>query len=53
MPAKLLQSCQTLCDTMDYNQSGASVPVIVLARILEWVVSGVALSSRGSSQPRN
>ena len=38
MPAKLLQSCQTLCDTMDYNQSGASVPGIVQARILEWVV---------------
>ena len=38
MPAMLLQSCQTLCDTMDYNQSGASVPGMVQARILEWVV---------------
>ena len=50
MPAKLLQSCQTLCDTMDYNQSGASVPGIVQARILEWVTIPF---SRGPSPPRD
>ena len=45
MCAKLLQSCLTLCNPMDYI-----VPGILQARILEWVAFHF---SRGSSQPRN
>ena len=36
--AKLLQSCLTLCDPMDYIPPGPSVHGILQARILEWVV---------------
>ena len=43
------QSCQTLCDPMDYSSPGSPVHGILQARILEWVV---ILFSRGSSQPR-
>ena len=42
---KVTQSCQTLCDLMDYSVHG-----ILQARILEWVAFSF---SRGSSQPRN
>ena len=42
---KLVQSCLTLCDPMDYTVHG-----ILHARILEWVVFPF---SRGSSQPRD
>jgi len=35
--AKLLQSCLTLCDPIDGTPLGSSVPVILQARILEWV----------------
>ena len=34
---KLLQSCPTLCDPMDCNPLGFSVPGILQARTLEWV----------------
>ena len=37
MCAKLLQSCLTLCDPMDYNPPSSSVHGILQARILEWV----------------
>ena len=33
-----LQSCLTLCDTMDHGLPGSSVHGILQARILEWVV---------------
>ena len=42
---KVVQSCPTLCDPMDYMVHG-----ILLARILEWVAFRF---SRGSSQPRD
>ena len=42
---KVVQSCPTLCDPMDYT-----VPGILQARILEWVAFPF---SRGSSQPRD
>ena len=42
---KAVQSCLTLCDSMDYTVHG-----ILQARILEWV--GIPFS-RGSSQPRD
>ena len=35
--AKLLQSCPTLCDTIDGNPPGYPVPGILQARTLEWV----------------
>ena len=35
--AKLLQSCLTLRDPMDYSLPGSSVPGIFQARVLEWV----------------
>ena len=37
MHAKLLQSCQTLCNPMDSSPPGSSVHGILQARILEWV----------------
>ena len=48
--AKLLQSCPTLCNPMDYSPPGFSVHGILQTRILEWVA---ILSSRESSQPRD
>ena len=50
MGVKSLQSCQTLCNPMDYSPPGSSVPETLQARILEWVTRP---SSRGSSQPRD
>ena len=35
--AKLLQSCQTLCDPIDGSPPGSAVPGILQARTLEWV----------------
>ena len=35
--AKSLQSCPTLCDTIDGSPPGSSIPRILQARILEWV----------------
>ena len=48
--AKSLQSCLTLCHTMDCSLPGCSVHGILQARILEWVAIP---SSRESSQPRD
>ena len=35
--AKLLQSCPTLCDTIDDSPPGSPIPGIVQARTVEWV----------------
>ena len=35
--AKSLQSCLTLCDSIDGSPPGSSVPGILQAKILEWV----------------
>ena len=35
--AKLLQSCQTLCNPIDSSPPGSSIPGILQARTLEWV----------------
>ena len=35
--AKSLQSCPTLCDTIDSSPPGSPVPGILQARTLEWV----------------
>ena len=48
--AQLLQSCLTLCDTMDHSPRGSYVHGILQARILEWVA---VPSSRESSQPKD
>ena len=45
-----LQSCLTLCHTMDHSLSGSSFHWILQARILEWTAMP---SSRGSSWPRD
>ena len=48
--AKLLQSCLTLCDSMDCNLLDSSVQGILQARILEWFTMPLC---RGSSWPRD
>ena len=48
VPAKLLQSCPSLCDPMNCSPPGSSVSGLLQAGILEWVVM---MSSRGSSRP--
>ena len=35
--AKSLQSCPTLCSTIDSSPPGSSIPKVLHARILEWV----------------
>ena len=48
--ARLLQSCPTLCNPMDWSPPGSSVCGILQARILEWVAKP---SCRGSFQSRD
>ena len=48
--AKSLQSCPTLCDSMDCSPPGSSVHRVLQASILEWVNVS---SSRGSTWPRD
>ena len=48
--AKSLQSCPTLCDSMNCGPPGSSVHGILQARILELVAMP---SSRRSSPPRD
>ena len=50
VPAKSLQSCPTLFDSMDYSPPGSSVHGILQPRILEWIARP---SSRGSSRHRD
>ena len=49
MRAKSLQSCPTLCNSMDYSPPDSSVHGILQERILEWVAIPF---SRGPSQPK-
>ena len=37
LAAKSLQSCPTLCDPIDGNPPGSTIPGILQARTLEWV----------------
>ena len=46
----VIQSCLTLCNSMDYSPSGSSAHRILQARIPEWVAIPF---SRRSSQPRD
>ena len=48
--AKSLQSCLTLCDSVDCSPPGSSIHGILQARILAWVAMP---SSSGSSRPRD
>ena len=48
--AKLLQSCPTLCNSVDCSPPGSSVRGILQARVLEWVTMPFF---RGSSWPRD
>ena len=50
MHAKLLQSCATLCDPMDYSLPVFSLHGPLQVRILKWFAMP---SSRGSSRPRD
>ena len=50
LSAKLLQSCPTLCNSMDCSLPGPNVHGILQPRILEWVAMP---SSRGSFLPRD
>ena len=50
MCAKLLQSCLTLCNSMDCSLPGSSVHGVLQAGMLKWVAM---TSSRGSFQPRD
>ena len=43
--AKSLQSCLTLCNSMDCSLPGSSISGIFQARVLEWVA--IALSIKG------
>ena len=43
--AKSRQSCLTLCDPLDSSPPGSSVPGILQARILEWVVISFSIAS--------
>ena len=42
--AKLLQSCPTLCDLMDYSLPGSSIHGIFQERVLEWVAIAFSIS---------
>ena len=50
--AKSLQSCPTLCDTIDSSLQGSPVPGILQARVLEWVAIAFSLSLRSNSLPK-
>ena len=41
--AKLLQSCPTLCDSVDGGPRGSPVPGILQARTLEWALQNTML----------
>ena len=43
--AKSLQSCLTLCDSIDGSPPGSPVPGILQARTLEWVA--ISFSNAG------
>ena len=43
--AKLLQSCPTLCDTIDSSPPGSPIPGSLQARTLEWIA--ISFSNAG------
>ena len=48
MVCLLPQSCPTLCDPIDFSQTGSSVHGNSSGKILKWIAMP---SSRGSSEP--
>ena len=46
----VIQSCATVCESVDYSPPGSSIHGLLQARILEWVAIPF---SRGSSQQRD
>ena len=46
--AKSLQSCLTLCDTIDSSPPGSPIPGILQARVLEWVAIAFSLQRADS-----
>ena len=51
-PAKLLQSCSTLCDPIDGSPPGSSVPEILQARTLEWVAISFSNACMHAKSPQ-
>ena len=49
--AKSLQSCLTLCDTIDGSPPGSPAPGILQARVLEW--GAIAFSKELLTNPKN
>ena len=49
--AKSLQSCPTLCDSIDSSPPGSTVPGILQARTLEWVAIAFSESLMADPQP--
>ena len=47
--AKLLQSCPTLCNSIDGSSPGSPIPGILQARTLEW--AAIAFSRRHIDPP--
>ena len=45
--AKLLQSCPTPCDPMDWSPPGSPVPGILQARTLEWIAISFSNTWKG------
>ena len=48
--AKSLQSCPTLCDTIDVSPPGSPAPGILQARTLEWVAISFSNASKWKSE---
>ena len=49
-PAKLFQSCPTLCDPIGGSPPGSTIPRILQARTLEWVA--ISFSSKDSRREK-
>ena len=47
--AKSLQSCQTLCDSIDGSPPGSPIPGILQARTLEWVAISFSAAATAKS----
>ena len=52
MHAKSLQSCLTLCDSMDSSPPGTSVHRILQARMLQWVAISFSRNKSTNSEMR-
>ena len=51
--AKSLQSCPTLCDSIDGSPPGSSIPGILQARILEWIAVSFSNAWKGKGEVKS